>query len=137
MTKDSNDEKPGANAHHVVVRNPLWSRAPRLISVLVAFASGIVYAQQQPPQQSALESAGGLQEVVVTAQKRSEDAQAVPVSLSVLTGSDLVEQGMQDVSDIAHFIPGVSVQRTGPAENTVIIRGVSSQAGVASTSTLR
>jgi iron complex outermembrane receptor protein len=79
------------------------------------------------------QEAGALEAIVVTAQKRSEDAQTVPVSLSVLTGTDIQEQGFRDVSDLAHLVPGVSVQRTGPAENTVIIRGVSSQAGVGST----
>jgi iron complex outermembrane recepter protein len=79
------------------------------------------------------QEAGALEAIVVTAQKRSEDAQTVPVSLSVLTGADIQEQGFRDVSDLAHLVPGVSVQRTGPAENTVIMRGVSSQAGVGST----
>lgn len=74
-----------------------------------------------------------LQTVVVTAEKRSQNAQSVPMSLTVLTGADLQQQGMTNVADLAHMVPGVSVQRTGPAENTVIMRGVSSQAGVAST----
>src|ERR1700739_873150 len=70
---------------------------------------------------SLAQGASELQEIVVTAQKRSEDAQTVPVSLSVLTGADMQEQGFRDVSDLAHLVPGVSVQRTGPAENSVIM----------------
>jgi iron complex outermembrane recepter protein len=86
-------------------------------------------AEQGPSPQGSSE----LQAIVVTAQKRSEDSQKVPVSLSVLTGADMQEQGFRDVSDLAHLVPGISVQRTGPAENSVIMRGVSSQAGIGST----
>ena len=99
-------------------------------------ASGDLAQSANGPQQVSQEASQGaseLEAIVVTAQKRSEDAQRVPVSLSVLTGADMQEEGFRDVSDLAHLVPGVSVQRTGPAENSVIMRGVSSQAGVAST----
>lgn len=80
-----------------------------------------------------LQGPSQLQTVVVTAQKRSQNAQSVPISLSVLTGADIQEQGIRDVSDIAQFAPGIAVQRTGPGENTVVMRGVASSAGVSST----
>lgn len=74
-----------------------------------------------------------LKTIIVTAEKRSQSAQSVPVSLTVLTGQQLFEQGMTNVAQIAQQVPGLAVQRTGPGENTIIIDGVSSQAGVAST----
>ena len=111
-----------------------------LLSAGTISFSGTGLAADQGPSSSAKPAAadneasqGTLEAIVVTAQKRSEDAQTVPVSLSVLTGADIEEQGFRDVSDLAHLVPGVSVQRTGPAENSVIMRGVSSQAGVGST----
>lgn len=74
-----------------------------------------------------------LQTVVVTAEKRSQNAQSVPISLSVLTGTEIQQMGIKDVSDIAQLAPGIAVQNTGPGENTIVMRGVSSSAGVSST----
>ena len=51
----------------------------------------------------------------------------------MISGTELEQQGIRDVSDIAQIAPGVAVQRTGPGENTVVMRGVASSAGVSST----
>jgi len=106
--------------------------------ILVASASaeqssGPVQDGQQQPSQEAYQGPSELQAIVVTAEKRSENAQKVPISLSVISGADLQRQGIRDVSDIAQIAPGIAVQRTGPGENTVVIRGVASSAGVSST----
>jgi len=97
--------------------------------ILVASASaeqssGPVQDGQQQPSQEAYQGPSELQAIVVTAEKRSENAQKVPISLSVISGADLQRQGIRDVSDIAQIAPGIAVQRTGPGENTVVIRGV-------------
>lgn len=85
------------------------------------------------PKPAASENGSELQAIVVTAQKRSEDSQSVPISLSVLSGTDLQQLGVRDVSDLAQLVPGITVQRTGPGENSVVMRGVASSAGVSST----
>jgi outer membrane receptor protein involved in Fe transport len=51
----------------------------------------------------------------------------------VLTGTEIQQMGIKDVSDIAQLAPGIAVQNTGPGENTIVMRGVSSSAGVSST----
>ena len=63
--------------------------------------------------------------VVVTAQKREESVQEVPISMSVLTSSDIEEAGIFDVTDLTYFTPNVySKQNTN--QNMLIIRGISS-----------
>lgn len=65
-------------------------------------------------------------EVVVTAQKRAEYLQDVPVSVSVIGGPGLEEWGATRLTDFAAYLPGVSVV-PGPAsgEDMLILRGLS------------
>ncbi len=50
---------------------------------------------------------GGLEEVVVTARKRSENLQEVPVSISVISGADLDNKNIGDMRDLGQYIPNV------------------------------
>ncbi|WP_295873293.1 TonB-dependent receptor [uncultured Zhongshania sp.] len=50
-----------------------------------------------------------LEEVVVTAQKRSESLQDVPVAVSAIAGDDLLNSGFRDVGDIAAQVPSLIV----------------------------
>jgi len=71
-----------------------------------------------------------LEEIVVTAQKRVERLNRVPISISALSQSQLEQLGAKDLSGLAREVPGLSVQ---PATNggapSIIIRGISSAAG--------
>jgi iron complex outermembrane recepter protein len=67
----------------------------------------------------------GLEEIVVTAQKREQRLQDVPISMSVTTGADLDKSSIQSVSDALAQIPGVAVNVTGQGGETLLtIRGV-------------
>jgi len=81
----------------------------------------------------------GIQTVVVTAQKRKEDASKVPLSISVLGGDELQAQHIGDFADITRAVPNVSFSGgggggdagDGPGLSNIEIRGVSSSAGSA------
>jgi len=76
-----------------------------------------------------------LAEIVVTAQKRLEDVDKVPISISVFNRATMEQRGIQDLSDIAAISPGVDYQNLG-GMNRVTIRGITtgtSQAGYATT----
>src|ERR1700683_1851506 len=64
------------------------------------------YAQQ--PGEQAAESSGGLQEVVVTAQKRTENLQDVPISIQTLSTEKLEELNIQDIDDYVKYLSGVT-----------------------------
>lgn len=74
-----------------------------------------------------------LEQVLVTAQKRAEALQSVPLSVTALEQRDLERMGIERLSDLARETPGVAVVSSGPGQNILIVRGVSSVAGTAGT----
>src|ERR1700731_3010970 len=68
---------------------------------------------------------GGLQEVVITARKREENLQDVPISIDVLTQRDLQHLGITQFDDFAQKIPSISFISIGPGTQTFFMRGVS------------
>jgi outer membrane receptor protein involved in Fe transport len=69
---------------------------------------------------------GQLAEVVVTAQKRSEDLQKVPISLTVLSQDQLEQHQVKSFDDYVKFLPSVSYQSGGPGQAQLYFRGISS-----------
>jgi len=73
-----------------------------------------------------------LETVVVTSQKRLEDARKVPLSVSAIGGEALKNNQITDITDLTRNIPNVSFSsQGGPGLSTIEIRGISSQAGSA------
>lgn len=71
----------------------------------------------------AAEEGGG--EIVVTAQKRVENVQDVPISISVVGGEELQKQGSASLVDYAGYVPGMQVRSSGtPGQGTITLRGV-------------
>jgi len=81
----------------------------------------------------ATESGSTVSELVVTAQKRSENIQNVPISMTALGEKDLQRLEIQSLQDISRQVPSLVVITAGPGENELIIRGISSTAGTTST----
>ncbi len=65
-----------------------------------------------------------LEEVVVTAQKRTENLQDVPISIQALSTEKLEELHITDFDDFAKYLPSVSFQTAGPGFEHTYIRGV-------------
>ena len=93
-------------------------------------ATAIVFAISSSAwaQQVATEEAPVLEAVTVTAQKRTENLQKVPISIQVLGTEQLGELHIADFQDIATQFPSVSFQRLGevPSNFQVYMRGVAS-----------
>ena len=75
----------------------------------------------------------GTPEIIVTAQKRAENIQSVPISMTALSEGDLQRLNIQSLQDVSRQTPGLVVISAGPGENELIIRGISSTAGTTST----
>lgn len=72
----------------------------------------------------------GIEEIVVTAQKRSETLRKVPESISVITGVQLDAQHIDDYADLARTVPDLSFTSLGaPGLSNLEIRGISSTVG--------
>src|ERR1043165_5475700 len=64
-------------------------------------------------------------EVVVTANKRAENIQEVPSSVSAV-GEKLIDKVQAtNLSDVAAYVPGLNVQSSGVSANRLVIRGLS------------
>src|SRR5690242_11254385 len=64
-------------------------------------------------------------EVIVTATRRSESVQDVPLNIAAVGGDKIEEQGMIDLVDISRNVPGLFVLDQGPrAANAIIVRGL-------------
>jgi iron complex outermembrane receptor protein len=71
----------------------------------------------------------GIEEVVVTARKRSESLLSVPVTVSAFTAEDIAVKGINTLTNIADFTPGLKLDATAQSRNdrsnqTLIIRGM-------------
>ena len=70
-------------------------------------------------------SSGQLEEIVVTAQKREQNPQDIGISLSAITGAELVSLGAATATDITKSMPAVVLtQPNGPSSFSLAIRGV-------------
>jgi iron complex outermembrane receptor protein len=69
---------------------------------------------------------GAVQEVIVTAQRRSEDVQNVPISIQAFTGKALEDLGVKSSTDLAQFTPNVEIALPNGEGNQPIItiRGI-------------
>jgi iron complex outermembrane receptor protein len=68
----------------------------------------------------------GLEEVVVTAQKRAESAQTTPISMSVYTSEDLIRKGVTDIQSLSTADTSLNYSNGG-SEGFIAIRGILSK----------
>lgn len=66
-----------------------------------------------------------LEEVLVTATKRTLNLQDVPQSITAFTTDDIEKMGIKNMSDYIRALPSVSVQATTPGRNQIVMRGIS------------
>jgi iron complex outermembrane receptor protein len=92
------------------------------LSVL-GFTGGPVWAADVSTDNSA---SGSLEEIVVTAQRRSENLEQTPVSVSAMTGDSMQKLGIVTESDLQSVVPGLLVRETSDSNQIdYVIRGQS------------
>jgi len=109
----------------------------------VSFAAGLLlstgigliirpgFAQTAP---DAGKSYDKVEEIVVTAQKRSELLTKVPISVTAIDQETLDKEGAKSMADVARLVPGLSLQTSDSEGNTNIsIRGIVSDTGAQTT----
>ncbi len=69
---------------------------------------------------------GQIEKITVTAQKRSQALQDVPAAVQVLSTKKIEELNISDITDMAKFLPNVTIQPTSPGFVGVYMRGVAS-----------
>ncbi|GAB3270241.1 TonB-dependent receptor [Parahaliea aestuarii] len=91
----------------------------RILTLAVGLASATLL-----PTQSFAQSTGLLEEVVVTAQKRSESLEDVPISMAVMSSDAMNKTGVRQMRELAEFVPNVTLSSGNDNNTAVRIRGV-------------
>lgn len=74
---------------------------------------------------AAATTAATLDEIVVTAQKRAQSLQDVPVSVAAVDAEKISDAGIVDLQGLSEFVPNFSINETG-ISTTITVRGISS-----------
>ena len=70
-------------------------------------------------------SSDAIPEITVTAQRRTENIQDVPITIQALTGETLSELNVQTVDEFIKYLPGVTQFTNGPSQGDIYMRGLS------------
>jgi iron complex outermembrane recepter protein len=82
-----------------------------------------VFAQSAPPAEA--DADAGLEEIIVTAQKREQNLQNVPVSVTALSAESLANSRIADFTDLTRAASSLTVtQATSSPNNSIILRGI-------------
>jgi iron complex outermembrane receptor protein len=90
---------------------------------VIALLAGMTLAMPA----AAASPAGGptsLEELIVTAQKREENVQTAPLSITAVTGASLAKDRVLSLEDLGHNMTGISFTANSPQANEINIRGV-------------
>lgn len=103
-------------------RKTLASKTLASTSAVIALVTMASAARAQP---TAGEE-GGIEEIVVTAQRREESAQDVPISIQAMSAEQLEQMGIRNTNDLPLAVPGFQISSSA-ANQLYYLRGVGSQ----------
>lgn len=108
------------------MRRKTWT--PLVIALLGSSALAVpaIAQDQAPPPQAAASGNEAIGDIIVTAQKREESLQNVPISVQALGTQKLEQMNISDFNDYTKLLPSVAFQTATPGTATVYIRGVAS-----------
>ena len=96
----------------------------------ISLAVSVALGTQVPATQAQAQEKDALEEIVVTARKRSENLQDIPESILAISSETIAKAGLQSMDDFARQIPSLTYVARGPGANKIVFRGVS-EAGTA------
>ena len=97
----------------------------RFASALALLASGAaLFGQAQAQQTAAAADASQLEEVVVTAQRRTEDIQKTALAITAISSSAITSQGIVDPVGLQDLVPSLNIVNRGGTGTNIAIRGL-------------
>lgn len=95
------------------------------IAVLAQLGAGAApaFAQETAPQ--AEEGGRGIEEIVVTATRREESANRIPLAIQALSGDTIADLNVTNFEKLVEFLPNVRTASRGPGASSIYIRGLS------------
>jgi iron complex outermembrane receptor protein len=92
-----------------------------IAAILSGSATGFAHAAAATD----TEASDAIQEITVTAQRRSENIQNVPITIQALTSETLSQLSVTTFDDFVRYLPNVSVASNGPGQGYIFMRGLS------------
>ena len=92
-------------------------------AILSASSASLVFAAPADTAEATAESTG-LQEVTVTAQRRVENVQNVPITIQAITGEQLAQLNVTNFNDVLRYTPNVTFSGNGPGTGNIFMRGL-------------
>jgi len=102
--------------------NPRVSRA---VAAILSAHAAHAWAAAEPTGEAAATQPTALGEVIVTAQRRVENIQDVPITIQALTGETLNKLNVQTFDEFIQYLPNVTQSNQGPAQGEIFMRGLS------------
>ena len=96
------------------------------VAAILSGCGGAAMAQQAS--QAIATAPSGAEEVVVTANRRSESVQKVPATIQAFTGKTLAALNVTSIDDLLKYTPNVTFATNGPGQGSVFMRGLSAGA---------
>jgi len=93
--------------------------ATTAIAGFASTISGAAFAQEAADQ-----AAGGVTDIVVTAQRKEESMQKAAVAIDAVTGDNLTQQGIVKAEDITKSVPAITISNGGGSNTSIFMRGV-------------
>ncbi len=103
--------------------NPKLSYA--IAAILSGSGLGLGIAQAAAPAAEAADT-NAIQEITVTAQRRTESIQNVPITIQAMTGEQLKQLNVTTFDDLLRYTPNVTFSGNGPGTGNIFMRGLSS-----------
>ncbi|MBV8876586.1 MAG: TonB-dependent receptor, partial [Gammaproteobacteria bacterium] len=97
----------------------------RAVAAILGTQAGVVAAADQAAGSDTGPGSASIQEVVVTAQRRSENVQDVPIAIQALSGETLQRLNVTTFDDLIRHLPNVSGASQGPGQVQIFMRGLS------------
>ncbi len=104
------------------------TRLSRAVAAILG-ASAIHAALAASPTAGTISGASQLHEVIVTANRRVQNMQDVPITMQALTGHTLQQLHVATLSGYLKYVPNVTMAEYAPGQETLYIRGLSLGAG--------
>src|SRR5258708_7143321 len=95
-----------------------------ITAILAAHGGGVAYAQTQS-EASPGSPSNEIGEIIVTAQRREESIQNVPITIHALTAETLTQLNVTTFEDYVKYVPNVTFAGAGPGQSNIYMRGLS------------
>src|ERR1700679_3731829 len=90
--------------------------------ILSGCSAGLALAA---PAADADTSSDGIQEITVTAQRRAENMQDVPITIQAMSAETLTQLTVATFDDFVKYLPNVTAASNGPGQGNIYMRGLS------------